>query len=695
MRQWRAVMMAGTMVVPGAAAFAEEADAPPSGEIIVTAPLARSREDVIAGVSVLSGTDLARTLKPTIAETLARTPGVSASSFGPSASRPILRGFQGDRVRVLQDGVGSFDASGASADHAVVINPLLAERIEVVRGPSALLYGSEAIGGVVNVIDTRIPRSIPKGGFRLDAQGTYGSAANERSVGAAADVAAGSHFVLHADGSYLKTDDLKIGGYALTPALRQEALQTAAQITTLPGDGIDFVGNANVRGKLPNTQSQTWEAGVGATLITDTGSLGFSYSHYDSLYGVPIRYATQIGQGQEAPRLDVHQDRIDSRAEIDTGGNILQSIKFRIGAARYRHFELEQDGAIGTAFYTQGMEGRLELTQTQHGAWKGVVGGQFLYRDFDVIGDESFLPRNQTDQQGVFTLQQLDYGKLKFEAGLRFEHATAEAKPRDDQPQFVRGKRSFDLVSGSIGASYALSDGIKLGVNLSHSERAPSAEELFANGPHGGTEAFEIGDPTLRKERANGAEGVLHVHGRGYDLEGSVFYQRFSNYIDDFPTGVLQDGLPVFQSQQGDARYYGFEAQGSVDLARIGATTIAWDALADYVRATAIGQGAVPRIPPLRVLSGIEARGGRVFGRAEVERVMKQAHVADFETETPGYTVVNASIGMHPFAGKEGTSIILSANNIGNVVARRAASFLKDYAPLAGRDIRITARFQL
>jgi iron complex outermembrane receptor protein len=694
MRTIRAALLAGATMMTAAPALAEDAGPSSGGEIIVTAPLSRTREDVIAGVSVLSGTELVQNLRSTVAETLARTPGVSASSFGPSASRPILRGFQGDRVRVLTDGVGSFDASGASADHAVVINPLLAERIEVVRGPSALLYGSEAIGGVVNVIDTRIPRSIPENGFRLTGQGTYGSAANERSGGAAVDVKAGDKIVLHADGSYLKAGDLDIGGYALTPALRARALNTAARITS-PPDGIDYVGNANVKNKLPNTQAQTWDAALGATLITSNGSIGFAYSHYDSLYGVPIRYATLPGEEQEAPRIDVKQDRIDARAEIDANGPILQQLRFRLGAARYRHYELEEDDSVGTAFYSQGMEGRLELVQTQHGAWRGVVGGQFFYRDFNVVGEEAFLPANQTDSQGLFTLQQLELGKLKLEAGARFEHNVAQSKPREDQPQFVGGRRSFQLLSGSVGASYAITPGIRVGLNLSHSERAPSAEELFADGPHGGTEAFEIGDPGLKKETANGAEAVLHFHGRGFDIEASAFYQRFNNYIDDFPTGALADGLPVFQSAQGDARYYGFEIEGSVDLARIGDTTIALDGLADYVNAAVIDQSPVPRIPPLRMLAGIEAKGGRIFGRAEVERVTRQDRIATFETETPGYTMVNASIGVHPFVGNKGTSIILSANNLTDVTARRATSFLKDYSPLAGRDIRVTARFQL
>jgi iron complex outermembrane receptor protein len=684
--------LTAVLLTPAVSAAGGEPTNP--SEIIVTAPLARTREDVIAGTSVISGLDLARNLRPTIADTLTHLPGVSASSFGPNASRPILRGFQGARIRVLTDGVGSFDVSSTSVDHAVVINPLLAERVEVVRGPSALLYGSEAIGGVVNVIDTRIPRTVPEAGYRLQGQATYGSAANERSIGAAADAKVTENIVLHADGSYLKSGDLRIGGYALRPELRSQALASAAAVGT-PEDDIDFAANAAVKGKLPNTQSRTWDAALGASVITATGNYGIAVSHYDSLYGVPVRFATQPGEEQEAPRLDVKQTRIDARAAVDTGGTILEQIRFRLGAARYRHFELEEDNSVGTAFYSQGMEGRVELAQAQHGVWRGVTGVQFSYRDFNVIGDEAFLPRNSTDTAGVFTLQQLDFGTFKIEGGARYEHAMLKAMPGDDQPQFAADQRNFGAVSGSIGGSYTLSDGWKIGLNLSHSERAPSAEELFANGPHAGTEAFEIGLPTLTKERANGIEAVLHGHGRNYDIEASVYYNRFSNYVDQFATGELEDGLPVYQTAQGKARYYGFEINGSYTLARLGDTQIVADALADYVHATIVDVGPAPRIPPLRLLGGLEARGGRIFGRAEVEWIDHQDRITAFETRTPGFTMVNASIGVHPLPDNRNFSLILSGNNLLDVTARRHASFLKDYAPLAGRDIRVTARFAL
>jgi iron complex outermembrane receptor protein len=255
-------------------------------------------------------------------------------------------------------------------------------------------------------------------------------------------------------------------------------------------------------------------------------------------------------------------------------------------------------------------------------------------------------------------------------------------------------RRTFTALSGSIGASYALADGWRVGLNASHSERAPAAEELFANGPHAGTQAFEIGDPDLKLEKSWGLEATLHGSGDGYSFSASAYHSWFDNYIYDVRTGEIEDGLPVFQNSQGRARYYGFELEGSVKLAKLGSFAVNADALADYVRATIRDIGPAPRIPPLRLLGGLEAQGDRLQGRIEVEHVFEQNRLALNETPTDGYTLVNASLSFKPFADN-GTMLVLSADNIFDVMARRHASFLKDYAPLAGRDFRISARFTL
>jgi iron complex outermembrane recepter protein len=630
-------------------------------DIVVTGALRVSRQDALSGVAVLTSDELASAMRSSLGETLTDTPGVSATSFGPNASRPVLRGLQGERVRVLSNGIGSIDASNTSADHAPAINPLLAKRIEVLRGPQALQYGSAAIGGVVNVIDRRIPDAVPDEPVHFAAMGGYASATEERSFTASADVALGGGWVGHVDGAWLKTSDMRIGGFALTPALRAEALATSL----LPFDPddppeFDFAANAAVRDKLPNSAARTWSLAGGAAYIGEGGSLGVAYSRLDNRYGIPIRFATTLGAEQEAPSIQIKQDRIDARGEVLLGEGLLEKLAFRYAFADYRHSEIEEDGTIATTFFNQGMEGRLELIQAERGGWTGASGLQFVQRDFDVIGDEAYLPKNETNQLGLFTVQQLQSGPWRFEAGLRYERTRQKSLPGTAQPQFFAGQRRFNAVSASIGAAYDVAPGWKAGVNLSEANRAPAAEELFANGAHHGTETYEVGDPGLRKERARSVEAILRGSGGGYDIELSAYHSWFGNFIYEASTGAIADGLPEFRISQADARLYGFEAQAEVVLARPGSWTIAVEALADYVRATIRGAGPAPRIPPLRVKGGL--------------------------------TLVNAEAVWRPWGSEKMISLVLSANNLLDAVARRHASFLKDYAPLAGRDIRVSVR---
>lgn len=657
----------------------------PEQEIVVTGTRARAAADLLGGTAVLTSEELTRERRSTIGETLASQPSVSATSFGPNASRPVLRGFTGDRARLLIDGIGSIDVSNTSADHAAIINPLTADRIEVLRGPSALLFSPSSIGGVVNVIDSRIPRKMAESPFHFDGIAGYGSAADERTVSGSADVPAAGKIVLHADGSYTKTGDLRSGGHVLAPALRAQAAASAdPAIREL----------ADLEGEVPNTAARTWDVAGGAAIVDERGNLGFSVSHYDSLYGVPVRYSLDPSIEAEQVRLHAQQTRFDARGEITTESAGIHQIRVRLAAADYKHSELEDTGEVGTTFYSQGFEGRLELVQETHGRWEGVTGGQFSTRNTRIVGEEKFLPRNESNQYGLFTLQSLDFGALKAEAALRYEHNDLRAQADADIGNPLLD-RNFDSFSASLGASYALVGGLRLGLNLSRSERAPTAEELFANGPHAGTQAFEIGNPDFTTEKGWGAEATLKGSGDGWNLSAAAYYSWFKDYIFDAPTGAIEDDLPVFQYNQADARYYGFEVEGSARLGTVGGFTLNADALADYVRAEVVDQGPVPRIPPLRVMGGLEAQSDALTGRIEVEHSFAQERIAAFETSTAGFTLVNASIAWKPFGGDSNTSLALSANNIFDVEARRHTSVLKDYAPLAGRDLRATLRVQL
>lgn len=663
-------------------------------DIVVTAIIPRRQGDILSGTSVVSGEELTRSLRPTIGDTLARQPGVSATSFGPNASRPVLRGFQGERVRILTDGIGSFDVSNTSVDHAVAINPLTADRIEVLRGPAALLYGSSAIGGVVNVIDSRIPRRVPDEPIHIDGIATYGSAAHERTGSGEIEAPIGDKFVVHFDGSYSRSGDLDTGNYILTPALRAQAAAS--------GDP-EIRDLASLRGKLPNSGARTWEVAGGAALITDGGNLGISVAHTDNFYGVPVRYSLDADGEAEKVRLHMKQDRADLRAELPVNGGFLESVRLRAGFADYQHQEIEETGEVGTTFYNQSIESRLELVQAKRGGWDGAIGAQFFARNFHVEGEEKFLPRNETEQLGFFTLQSFDLGTTRIELGGRYEHTRVEADA-DETLLNPAYHRSFDALSGSLGVSQELVPGWRVGLNLSRTERAPSAEELFARGNHAGTQAFELGNPDFGLEKSWGIEGTLRGQGNGYTISLSAYHNWFDGYIYDVR---VDDGVcmaanggeplsfPCYQNLQANARYLGFEAEGTVKLGQIGSYALNLDGVADYVRATIVGSGPAPRIPPLRLLGGLELQGDRLSIRGEVERSFAQNRITDTETPTDGFTLVNASLSFKPIKGNDRTTITLSANNIFDVEARRAASFLKDYAPLAGRDIRLTARLSI
>ncbi|WP_299327780.1 TonB-dependent receptor [Parasphingopyxis sp.] len=658
---------------------------------------------LIAGASTLSGTELDLSLRPQIGDTLTALPGVSATSFAPGSSRPVLRGFQGFRIRTLTDGIGALDVSNTSVDHAVTIDPITAYRIEVLRGPAALLFGSQAIGGAVNVFDRRIPVEVPDEVIHVDAITSYGSAADEWNIAGGFDLPLTSKLVLHVDGSYRDADDLDISGFTLSPELRAEQLEVVAEETE--EGNLDEAAEAqelvDLRGTVPNSAIETWTAGAGLAWIDSWGSIGASISFYDTLYGIPARPGAEHHheegeedeeEGEEEEEegpvtIDLHQVRADLRGEILTGGGFFERIRLRLGYSDYTHTEFEGD-EVGTLFLVEGVEGRLELVQTERNGWRGVIGGQLYVRDFNAIGAEAFVPRNNTEQVGIFTLQEIDFGELGLEFAGRYEHTNVSSPTQSID-------RNFDSFSFAGGLHYDFESNVRIGANLSRSERAPSAEELFSNGPHIATQAFEIGNPNFTTEKSIGLETYVRgdVGGVAFALTGFVTW--FDDFIFDTDTGLEEDDLPVFQYFQRDATYYGFEAEISATLAETGGFEINADAVADYVRASIDnGGGPVPRIPPFRLRGGIEALSDNFDTRAEVEWVAEQDRVAAFENPTDDFTMVNASIAWRPWGRENGTAFFASVNNLFDVNARRHASFTKDFVPLAGRDFRFGARFR-
>ncbi|QTD55548.1 TonB-dependent receptor [Parasphingorhabdus cellanae] len=696
---------AALLLLPVSPAFAQSGQQTETGDdfhnddaIVVTAPYL-DRLDILAGTSVLTGDQLTNDLRGQIGDSLTKLPGVSSTSFAPGSSRPVLRGFQGPRIRVLTDGIGALDASNTSVDHAVTIDPLTAQRIEVLRGPAVLLFGGDAIGGAVNVIDKRIPRDVPDEAFHLDAVGGFGSAADDYSIGGSLDVPLTDTLVFHINGAYRDTDDVDISGFVLAPELRADVLAQAAEETEEGNldEAEELTETANQRGTIANTASRTISGATGLAYIGEGGNIGFSVSYYDTEYGVPGRPGAEHAHGdedggeeeeEEGPvTIDLEQIRADLRAGVNLGDGFFESLNLRAGYSDYEHTEFEGD-EVGTVFTVEGIEARAELVQNERNGWRGVIGTQLLVRDFNAIGAEAFVPKNSVESVALFTIQEIDLGNFEVEVAGRFDNT-------DISSNIVNFDRSFDSLSGALGFAYAPDDSpLKIGVNLSRSERAPSPEELLSNGPHIATQAFEIGNPNFSTEKSWGGELYARWNSEDIQLSATVYANIFDDYIFETATGEEEDGLPVFQFFQEDATYYGVEASASFVVARAGGFEFVTDGVADYVRAKIRdGGGPVPRIPPLRLLGGISAQSDAVDLRAELEWSDSQDRVSTFETPTDSFTMVNASAAWRPLGKEGGVTLIASANNIFDVNARRHASFTKDFVPLAGRDIRISAKF--
>ena len=695
-----ALSAAAIAIVP-AAAFAQATvphrDTPHDDEIgtIVVSAGGIERLDMLAGATVVEIEELTRNLDGQIGEVLAKLPGVTASGFAPGASRPVLRGFSGERVRVLTDGIGAIDASNTSADHAVTINPLTADSIEVLRGPAVLLYGSSAIGGAVNVIDRRIPHSRPEGGKRLDMLAALDTASNLRELGGALDLSLAPNLVWHSDASWRQTDDVEIPGFTLTPALRADLLADAEEEAEEGhlDEAAELIEAANQRGTIPNTATETLSLGTGLTWFGNQSSLGFSVGYYDTLYGVPtLSGAHAHGEGEEEAgeegpvRIDLEQWRADLRGEFHIGEGFFHDLVTRWGYSDYTHVELEGD-EIGTTFNVKGVEGRLELIQSARENWSGSVGGQFLFRDFEAIGAEAFVPPNTTTQFALFTLQEMRSGPFEIELGARYENTSAEAET-------LGLTREFGTVSGALGLSWSFPQGVRAGLNLSRAERAPSAEELFADGPHIATGQYELGDPDLASEKAWGAEAYVRAAFGGADFRLAAYRNWFDDFIYLADTGLEEDGLPVFAQNQQGATWSGIEAEATAPLADLGAGKIIADARAGYVHATLDDGTPVPRIPPLSLLGALEYRGDALELRGEVEWNDAQTRIAPFETATDAYTHVNLSATFRPFSDQR-LSLIAQVDNLLDAEGRRHASFTKDFVPLAGRNFKLALRSQL
>lgn len=633
-------------------------------EVVVTSAPFRSGADaqLLAPAQVLSGTELRDKLGTSLGDTLAGEPGVSASGFGAGASRPIIRGLEGPRVKVLQNGMAVSDLSALSNDHAVAVDPATARQIEILRGPAALLYGSGAIGGLVNVVNDRIPTELvpaPTG----TAEVRLGSANRERSASFSVDGASGS-IGLRADGSARNTGDYRIPGFAV----RDDP--------------------ASASGRLPSSFTHARNLGFGASHIDTWGYLGASIDSRSDRYGIPT---------DEQAFIDLEQTRLDLDAMFLRPFAQFESARVRVGATDYKHTEKEQDGTPAADFSNRAVETRWELTHQAIAGWRGTMGLHTERSRFAALSAETgrpdTVPITTSTALAAYLVEERDFGPLRASAGARLE----SVKRRPDSANVA--ERSFDLLSYSAGAAWSFIPGYSLGTTVSIAQRAPSAEELYSNGPHEASGTFDTGDAALQKERSRNLELTLQK------TQGSMRWKfnLFKNRARDFVYGRL-DGTTVDETGNEDpdgefirrfwtqdrATIRGAEAEWSVNLKGEGPSLRLF---ADTSRGKLDNAGNLPLQPATRF--GVDAgyRRGPLQAGASVLRARAQDRLAAFESSaTPGYTQVDAHLSWTMRDGRVNWTWFALAKNLLDKDIRLSTSLLRDVAPQPGRSIVVGVR---
>jgi iron complex outermembrane recepter protein len=621
-------------------------------EVIVTAsPLDKTAEAVNRPVNLLSGDNLKNAAAATLGETLKDQLGVSTSSFGPGVGLPIIRGQSDNRVKVMQDSVGSMDASAASPDHAVAIEPLLASKIEVLRGPAALRYGSGAIGGVVNVLDNRIPSELPDdidGGVEL-----RHASVNKESAGVANLNFAAGNFAFHLDGIKRDSDDLKIPGYADDQA-------------------------ATTKDHIANTDANAKSGTFGASYIGASGFIGASVNKLDNNYGVPP-------EGEELVRIDLHQTRTDVKAELNNPFAGFEKISARLGHNDYKHTELE-NGAEGTVFTNDAYEGRAEIIHKPLDIfgidWAGALGLQLAQSTFAAVGEEAFIPEADISSSGFFILEETKLGAWVYELGARMD--TQKITPTLERNSVSHKSNN---VSGTV--TWHFTDSQQLNVGLAQSQRAPSIEELFANGPHPATGSYLTGDETLSKETSQNIELGYHWHNGDVKFSANIFYNQIQNFIYTLNLNEIIDDLNRYQYAQADAKFRGLEIEAKIPVAN----GLNLRLFGDSVRATLDDGEDLPRITPPRIGSSLDYDVNAWSAGVSATHTTKQDHAGANETETDGYNRIDARISYLIKNSTGDYTIFLKATNLANAEIRNASSYLRDIAPEAGRGVQLGARY--
>jgi len=651
-----------------------QTEAPPDELVVTGVPHERAPGELAQSVTVVAGDELDRNRAATLGETLANQVGVSSSYFGAGASRPIIRGLAGARVQMLEDGIDTMDAATVSDDHAVTVEPLAADQIEIFRGPTTLLYGSGAVGGVINTVTTRVPASAPADGFEGAFEVRGDTVAAARNAAVRLD-GGGTRFAWHFDAGRRESDDYEIPGYAHVD--------------------VD-AGNANpdaAFGVLDNSAAESKSAALGASWLGADGFVGVGFNTFDTLYGIPghdhegAGGESGGGHGEQQIRIDLRQRRLDLRGGWEGLAGVVEGVNVRLGVNDYEHVELEGD-AVGTQFTNDARELRVEVLHRAIAEWSGAFGVQHGDREFAALGEEAFVPPVDTETMGLFIVEQRDVASWELSAGARVD--SVEHSPSNGLAPFDDSATSF-----SFGSVRPFGDGYAFVATLASSDRLPVAEELYSDGPHLATDVVQIGDVALTEETARHLDVGVRGERGGLTWSVATFATRYDDFIYLADTGEVDsvEELPIFAYRQADADFTGMEAEVLIPLLPEGPNRVDLRLFADYVRGELASGEPLPRLPPLRFGGRFEYEDERLLFGVEAARYDDQDEVAPYETETAGYMLLNADLRWR-LVGLSGMELELFANasNLADEEARKHTSFVKDIAPLPGRNYALGIR---
>jgi iron complex outermembrane receptor protein len=678
----------------------------PMEHVLISVPLHKKTAETALPVTLLSGDELRRAATATIGETLSNSPGLANASFGPGVGQPVIRGQQGPRVKVLQNGTGSADVAGLSGDHAVSVEPLLADSIEVLRGPSTLLYGGGAIGGVVNVLDNRVPTSLEQG-VRGAFEYRHDTASDLDNVVGRLDGGSGG-FAWHADFLYRDYNDLEIPGEAARG--HNDEHDGEQEHEGQDHDGEEHGDEETTDGYIGNTAGRAKSLTLGSAYHFDDGFFGLAVNRLENKYGIPAG-AHEHGHDEEdgdehegedhgeeeeegGVSLDIEQTRYDAALHWHNPVNALEVMRGFVTYTDYEHAEIEGSGEVGTEFSNETWEGRLETVHQRIGGFHGVFGLQATSGEFSAVGEEAYVPKTDSSELGLFLVEDYHAGDWLFELGLRYDWV--------DRDPDVGSSEDFSVFSASGSVLLDLTAGWQLGLALSRSERAPAVEELYSNagnsGPdewveHAATAAIELGDPNLDTETSNNADFSVRWTGEGHWADLTVFYNDFSDYINLRNTGVEVGDTPVLLYAQEDAEFYGVEFDSEFALASFGGGELRVGVWGDYIRGELDSGDDIPRLPPLRIGARLAWASDNLELWTRVLDADEQDKPGANEEPTEGYTRWDIGADYRLAAAAGDMNLFVAFNNITDEEIRLSTSFLRDVAPEAGFSVEAGVRW--